>query len=174
MCSFFHQWRGVLLYVALPWFCPSCIYAKWPHFKDSKIWNPLPARGSVTQGQTLITLKINPSNGHDYVDTWEACFYTSTPTNLRGSDRSDASEACSDPGNVSSCAAVRTDIILQYICHPAPAPPWLSTVALIWVKRSFIRVSQSLGNATLSATHSVSAHTAAAGRHGNTQDSLVS
>lgn len=67
--------------------------AKWPHFKDSKIWNPLPARSSVTQGQTLITLKINPSNGHDYVDTWEACFYTGTPTKLRGSDRSDASEA---------------------------------------------------------------------------------
>lgn len=85
----------------------------------------------------------------------EKAVHTNTPTNLRGSDRSDASEACDDPGNVSSCAAAQhrrgTTV---YICQPDPVAAWLSTIALIWVKRSLIRVSQSLGNATVSATYS--------------------
>lgn len=109
----------------------------------------------IFKDHTLITLKINPSNGHDYVDIWGACFYTNTPTNLRGSRRSEASEACDDPGNVSSCTAVQ---------HRRRNTVYMSArrclaqhIALIWVKRLLIRVSQSLGNATVSATHSASA-----------------
>lgn len=59
------------------------------------------------------------------------------------------------------CAAVRRhnpDATLQYVhVNRSPAATWFSTDASIWVKRSLIRVSQSLGDATASATHSVSA-----------------
>lgn len=39
-------------------------------FKDSEIKNSILGKGRGGRGgQALITLKINPSNGHDYADT---------------------------------------------------------------------------------------------------------
>lgn len=70
-----------------------------------KIWNPLWAL--IVRCQTLITLKINPSNGQDYIDIWEACFYSNTASTLRGSDWFDAREASHYPGNVGSSAAAQ-------------------------------------------------------------------
>lgn len=59
------------------------------------------------------------------------------------------------------CAAVglhNPDVALQYVhVSQSLAATWFSTDASIWVKRSLIRVSQSLGDAAASAAHSVSA-----------------
>lgn len=144
--SFFH--------VVFLWFCSFYPYVKLLHFKDSKIQNSLPAEALIFKGQTLITLKLNPSNGHDYVDIWEACFYTNTPDNLRGSDRSNASEACDDPGNVSKQLALYYSIyVSQTLWLLGSAPSHWSGSKGRWLDR----VSQSLGNATVSATHSASA-----------------
>lgn len=65
-----------------------------------------------------------------------------------------------------------TGVVLQYVCHPDPVAAWLSTIALIWVKRSLIRLSLAVSRQCHSVCHTLglsSAHTAAAGRHGNTQ-----
>lgn len=104
LCSCLPPYCGFVFHVVFPWFL--CNY---PTSRTASLGNPVPAETWIFRGHTLITLKINPSNGHDYADIWEACFYTNTTTNLRGSDRSDASEACNDPGNVSShsCTAVQ-------------------------------------------------------------------
>lgn len=44
-----------------------------------------------------------------------------------------------------------------YVCQPEREPALHSTSTLIWVKRSLISVSQSLGDATAAATHSAAA-----------------
>lgn len=76
-------------------------------------------------------------------------FHINTPFSLRGSGGFDATEAGEDLGNVSGAAAIP-----GYMCQPGREPAWPSTSTLIWVKRSLIRVFQSLGNATASGTHS--------------------
>lgn len=107
-------------YVVLQWFSPSCVYMKLPASRIARLRIPLPAEALIARGQTLITLKINPSNGHDYADTWDPCFYTNTPSKSKRIRRLDASEACDDPGNASSCTT-------PALCHSiyVTPTPWL-------------------------------------------------
>lgn len=163
MCFF----SSVLLFFQSHFSCGVSVictpYIKWSHFKDSKT--------RIFRGSTLTTLHtIHPSNVHDYIVIWETCFYTNITTNLRTSDCSDPSESCDDPGSVSSCKDPQHWHCPQYMCQPDPVVAWLSTIPLIWVKRSLIRLSPPVSRQCHGVCHTLGwAHTAAAGCHGNTQ-----
>lgn len=96
-------------------FCASEITC----LKDSGIKNSIPGRGAGGRGgQALITLKINPSNGHDYADTRDPCLYTNTPTNLRGSGAWMPAKPAMIQEMFSSCraAAITSYGTVMHIC----------------------------------------------------------
>lgn len=154
------------------WFSRSCAYMKLPASSIARLGIPLQAEALIARGQTLITLKINPSNGHDYADTWDPCFYTNTPSKSKRIRRSDASEACDDPGNASSCTTPAS-------CHSIYVTPRLRGCSVqhhrIDLGQEVVHESLPVSRQCHGVCHTlISAHTAAVGPHGNSRDSRVS
>lgn len=155
-------------YVVFQWFSPSCAYMKLPASRIARLRIPLPAEALIARGQTLITLKINPSNGHDYADTRDPCFYTNTPSESKRIRCLDASEACDDPGNASSRR--RATVYMSRRLRGC-----LVQHHRIDLGQKVVDESLPVSRQCHGVCHTlISAHTAAVGPHGNSQDSRVS
>lgn len=83
----------------------------------SNYYSKLATSGFQSLQSLRLHLHLNTSNERDCGDEQKACFWTNTTTDLRGSEHSDTSKACGEPGDASSCATLYYNVYIPSRRH---------------------------------------------------------